>query len=177
MCSSFSHDEVRKLFVAKEINVSAEKAWEILAINFENVQASHPKISKSSYVGDYTECKVGAKRKIELSIEGDEWMIEEIVQLNEQEKTIVIKCIEVEEVPIVPNVTKSLFKIEDMGSNKSKISCLMYYQTSPAFLGGILKGKLKTRIEDYFIGIQHFANTGETVNRSNFDRIKENSEN
>lgn len=169
---SYTHEDVRRIYVSMELNISADKVWEIVAVDFDNIQASHPKISKSIYVSAIKEGKVGAQRKIDLSEEGDEYMVEEIMKFNANEKIILIKCIQSVEVPIVPEITKSLFKIEDLGNDKSKISCLMYYQTSPAFLGGMLKGKLKTRILDYFIGIEHYALTGEIVNRTNFEEIK-----
>jgi len=39
-------------------------------------------------------------------------------------------------------------------------------------MGGLMKGKFKKLIADYFIAIEHHIRTGESVNKSNFKSIK-----
>ena len=39
-------------------------------------------------------------------------------------------------------------------------------------MGGLAKGKFKKNIENYAIAIEHYAATGEEVNKDNFKTIK-----
>ena len=48
----------------------------------------------------------------------------------------------------------------------------MIYRTKPAFMGGMVKGKFKSMLDDYFIAIEHHVKTGKEVNGGNFKEIK-----
>ncbi len=39
-------------------------------------------------------------------------------------------------------------------------------------MGGLAKGKFKKTIADYAVAVEHYAKTGEAVNKDNFKRIK-----
>lgn len=173
--TAFSDDDsekIKKIYVSKELNVSANKAWQIIAVEYDKVQNSHPKIISSQYVGNYSEFKEGAQRRVNFNEEGSKYMVEEIASINLKEMTILFNTLEVEEIPIKAASTRSMFKIEDLGNDRSKVSCVMQYETSPSFLGGMVKRKLEKRLMDYLVAVEHYAKTGEKVTRTNFSRIK-----
>jgi hypothetical protein len=48
----------------------------------------------------------------------------------------------------------------------------MEYQTKPAFMGALVKGQFKKLLKDYFVSIEHYARTGESITLENYKEIR-----
>ena len=65
-----------------------------------------------------------------------------------------------------------VYSVEKVDANTSTIKAHLMYRTKPAFMGGMVKGKFKALMEDYFLAIEHHIMTGENVYVENFKSIK-----
>ena len=79
---------------------------------------------------------------------------------------------EVGKLPIVPNISKTEFKVKILSNNSCELIANSEYRTKPAFIGAIFKSKFKSTMTDYLISVASYAQTGVPVNKENFKKIK-----
>lgn len=137
------------------VEVSAEKAWEVLA-RFPDVGDFHPGLIKSSSVGNQTQ-GVGADRHCELPGKVEVW--ERIYEWNEGQsyKYDVYKW---KKFPLKKMLTT--FGVRKKSTSPQVwIYQAVEYRLSPAILTPIMKGKLRGALRETLIGYKHFMETDE----------------
>ncbi|WP_411031288.1 SRPBCC family protein [Spongiimicrobium sp. 3-5] len=170
--SAQTQKKVQQFTLSKVLNVSAEKVWSVVGEDYGAIANSHPKILSSSYIDGSLKAEEGATRVCNFNEKGTKFLKEQMVNYNPSEMTFTNKVFQAGRFPVNPEYTRAIYKVEDLGNGKSKISFDMEFRTKPAFMGGMAKGSFKKLIKDYFIAIEHHAKTGEKVTKENFKDIK-----
>ena len=114
----------------------------------------------------------GAERVCYFNEEGTQYLREKMINYDPDNMQFTNTVYQAGKFPLDPAYTKAIYKVEDLGNGKSKLSFDMTYRTKPAMMGGMMKNSFKSLIKDYFIAIEHHVKTGENVNKDNFKEIK-----
>lgn len=164
--------KVRSFTVSKIINVPAAQVWAIVAEDYGAIAKSHPKIVSSSYINGTLKAGEGAERVCNFNESGSKFLKEKMLNYSPSDMSFTNQISQVGKFPMDPENTKAIYKVEDLGNGTCRLSFDMSYRTQPAFMGGMVKGKFKSLIKDYFIAIEHHTKTGESVTKENFKKIK-----
>ena len=168
---SFGQMGVKKLLIEREIELPAETVWAILE-DYGYVANSHPKIIKSDYLPGSSQAAEGCERVCYFNESGSRYLKEKLLNYRPEEMTYTNQVFAAGKFPVDPEYTRADYKVVPMNGDKCKLVFDMQYRTQPAFMGGMMKGKFRKLIEDYFISIEHYARTGEAVTTDNFKTIK-----
>ncbi len=169
--SGVAQKKVKSFKVEKVIDLPAEKIWSVID-DYGSVAYSHPKILASNYINGSLKAEEGAERVCYFNEKHTQFLEEKMMNYNPADMTFVNQVSQAGKFPVDPELTRAVYKVEDLGNGSSKISFDMQFRTKPAMMGGMMKGNFKNLIEDYFIAIEHYARTGEAVTQENFKEIK-----
>ena len=164
--------KVQTFKLSKEFDLPASAIWKVVGEDYGAIANSHPKIVKSNYVEGSLEPREGAERFCSFNEKGTQYLKEKMINYNPENMSFINTVYQAGRFPVDPEVTQALYKVEDLGNGRSRMIFDMQFRTKPAFMGGMMKGKFKGLIEDYFIAIEHHARTGEAVTKENFKKIK-----
>ncbi len=164
--------KVKSFKVEKEFNLSATDVWGVVGEDYGSIAKSHPKIQSSELINGSIQACEGAERVCNFNAKGTQYLKEKMVNYDPDNMTFVNQVYQAGKFPVDPDYTKAIYSVEDLGDGKSRLTFDMQYRTKPAFMGGMMKGKFKSLIEDYFVAIEHHIRTGESVDDSNFKEIK-----
>lgn len=160
--------------VSRTLPVSAEKAWEAVALDYGKIANAHPKIWYSGYENGSLKGTLGAQRRCDFNESGSRVLHEEIVDWKPESYTFVNRVLEAGGFPIDPDNTRAIYKVEDLGNGSSIVSMTMQFRSKPSFMSGMLKSQFKGLISDYLLALEHYLSTGEVVNAKvgNFKKVK-----
>lgn len=164
--------KVKRFKVEKIMDISADTLWHVVAEDYGAIAYSHPRIIRSEYINGSLEGGEGAERVCYFNESGSQFLRERMVDYDPANMQFTNRVYQAGKFPVDPEYTLAVYKVEDLGSGKSKLSFDMQFRTKPAAMGGMMKGSFKGLIQDYFIAVEHHAKTGEKVNRDNFKEIK-----
>ena len=164
--------KVQTLTVAKDIQLPASTLWAIIGEDYGSVAYSHPKIVSSNYINGSLKAEEGAQRICLFNEKGTQFLKEKMVNYDPANMTFVNQVFQAGKFPVDPDLTRAVYKVEDLGNGSSRIVFDMQFRTKPGFMGGMMKKSFRKLIEDYFISVEHHARTGEKVTRENFKTIK-----
>lgn len=164
--------KVKQFRVEKIIELPAEKVWHVVGEDYGAIANSHPKIIKSEYISGALQAGEGAERVCYFNEKGSQFLREKMVNYDPSNMTFVNKVYQAGKFPVDPDVTQAIYQVEDLGNGTCRLSFDMQFRTKPAMMGGMVKGKFKGLIEDYFIAIEHHVKTGDKVTTDNFKEIK-----
>jgi len=167
-----SRKKTQTFQVSKVINLPADKVWQIVGVDYGSIAHSHPKIISSDYIKGTLKAGEGAERVCHFNEKGTQFLKEKMVNYDAKNMTFTNQVFQAGKFPVDPEVTRGIYKVEDLGNGQSKFTFDMEYRTIPAFMGAMSKGKFKKLIQDYFIAVEHHGKTGESVTKENFKRIK-----
>ena len=170
--ATWAQKKVQKFTESKIIDLPAEKVWAIVGEDYGAIAYSHPKIISSDYVNGSLKAGEGAERVCNFNEKGTRYLKEKMVNYNPEDMSFTNTVYQAGKLPVEPEYTKAIYKVERLAEGKSRISFDMQYRTRPAFMGAMAKGNFKKLIRDYFIAIEHYAKTGEKVTKKNFRKIK-----
>lgn len=170
--SVFAQKKVQNFTVTRVIKAPAEKVWAVVGEDYGAVSKSHPAIISSEYVGGSLKGGEGAERVCYLNEKKTKSTHEKQVEYDPQNYRFKAKVYEADGIPMDPEYTYAIYKVEKMGDNSSKLIIEMNIRTKPAFMGAMAKGKFKKTIEGYALAVEHHVLTGETVNKENFKEIQ-----
>lgn len=171
--ASFAGEKkVKSFLVYRDFNVPAQTIWKIVGEDYGSVAYSHPRIIESDYISGSLKAEEGAERVCYFDEEHKQFLKEKMINYDPGNMTFINKVYQAGKFPVDPDYTQAVYKVEDLGEGKSRLSFDMQFRTTPAFMGALMKGNFKSLIQDYFIAIEHHAVTGEKVTRSNFKTIK-----
>lgn len=169
---SQAQKKVKTFYVEKEIALPAEQLWAVVGEDYGSIAYSHPKIISSDYINGSLKAQEGAQRICYFNEKGTQFLKEQMENFDPEHMTFTNKVFQAGKFPVDPAYTHAVYKIEDLGNGRSRFSFNMQYRTSPAFMGGMMKGQFKKLINDYFIAVEHHVRTGEKVTKDNFKSIK-----
>lgn len=173
MLSNASAQKKRQhLVLSKEFNLPASEVWKVVGEDYGAVAKSHPKIVSSNYVNGSLVAKEGAERICNFNEKGTQYLKEKMINYDPTNMSFVNTVYQAGKFPVDPELTEALYKVEDLGNGRCRLTFNMKYRTKPAFMGSLMKGKFKGLIKDYFIAIEHHVKTGEAVTKENFKSIK-----
>ena len=164
--------KVQKFVISKLLDLPAQDVWNIIGEDYGAIAYSHPKIVSSQYINGTLKAGPGAERICNFNNKGTRYLKEKIVSYDSENMTLVNTVSKVGNFPLNPDYTVAIYKVEDLGNGKSKVSFDMEFRTKPAFMGAMAKGKFKKLIRDYMIAIEHHVKTGEKVTKQNFKKIR-----
>ena len=158
--------------VTKVINAPIDEVWAVVGEDYGAIANSHPAIVNSDYINGSLKAGEGAERVCNFNDSGTRYLHEKQVSYNPESYTFKNQVFQAGKFPVDPDYTYAIYKLEAVDAQTTKFTFDMNYRTSPAFMGGMMKGKFKRLIEDYAIAIEHHVKTGEAVNKDNFKSIK-----
>ncbi|MCG8326595.1 MAG: SRPBCC family protein [Chitinophagales bacterium] len=158
--------------VTKVINAPIDEVWAVVGEDYGAIANSHPAIVNSDYINGSLKAGEGAERVCNFNDSGTRYLHEKQINYNPESYTFKNQVFQAGKFPVDPDYTYAIYKLEAVDAQTTKFTFDMNYRTSPAFMGGMMKGKFKRLIEDYAIAIEHHVKTGEAVNKDNFKSIK-----
>lgn len=170
--SANAQKKVKTFTVEHVINAPADKVWTVVGEDYGAIANSHPAIVSSNYVNGTLKAGEGAERVCNFDDEGKQFLKEKQVNYDPANYTFKNQVYQAGKFPVSPEHTFAIYKVVPIDKNTSKFVFNMTYRTTPAFMGGMMKGNFKKLIADYAIAIEHHVNTGENVNKDNFKDIK-----
>lgn len=164
--------KVKTFKTSKVLDLSAEQVWAVVGEDYGAIAYSHPKIVNSSYINGSLKAGEGAERVCNFNDKGTQYLKEKMINYKPSEMSFTNTVYQAGKFPVDPEYTKAIYKVEDLGNGKSRLSFDMQYRTKPSFMGGMMKNQFMKLIDDYFIAIEHHVKTGEKVTKENFKDIK-----
>ena len=169
---AIAQKKVKSIKMDKVLDLPAEKVWAVVGEDYGAIAYSHPRIIASNYINGSLQAGEGAERICLFNEKGTQFLKEKMENYDPEKMTFVNRVYQAGKFPVDPDYTKAIYKVEDLGNGKSRVSFDMEYRTKPSFMGGMMKGSFEKLIADYFIAIEHHIKTGEKVTRENFKSIK-----
>ena len=169
---SQAQKKVKSFVVEKELNIPAEDVWAVVGVDYGAISNSHPTIVSSDYINGSTQACEGAERVCNFNEKGTRFLKEKMVKYDPENMTFVNQVVSAGKFPVDPEYTRAIYKVEPIDANRSKLSFDMQYRTKPAFIGGMVQGKFKRLINDYFIAIEHHIRYNQNIEKDGFKEIK-----
>ena len=155
----------RKVTVEMDINSSKEKVWDVLFNRFGEVnlfnpliEGSHHTSGKAGEVGCERQCDLDSKNSIHEKItaaRGNDSFDIEIIKGG---------------LPMMDKM-KATIDLESLHENSTRVFFTMNYNTSPAFMGALMKGMMKKMFAKVLIGLKYYLETGNEVTKENIKNI------
>jgi hypothetical protein len=148
-----------------DVNSSREATWDVIFNQFTDVAKFHPLIDGSSHVGG-EKGAVGVERMCQL--DSKTRVVEEIIEAEE------MKSMRIEIKEGGPAMIKKAFavmEIDDAPQGGTRVTMKAEYQTSPAFLGGLVKPMMKGMFRKILIALKYHLETGQQVGKGNYKEV------
>ncbi|MBV1909821.1 MAG: hypothetical protein KUG78_10905 [Kangiellaceae bacterium] len=150
----------------------AEVVWQLLLGEYSEVSKYANGIFESGSYGSIADGQLGCSRICYLNKSKSMFMREMIESMNSDNMEFTNKITATKKIPIIPNVSKTTVKVIPIDEFSCQIESYSEYQTSPYFLGVLMKRIFKSTMMDFLISINHFLTKNEIVYAENFKRIK-----
>jgi hypothetical protein len=157
--------KLRTVRVDIHINTSKDKAWDVLFNRFGEVNAFNPLIEGSHFtqgnqgeLGCERQCDLDSKNSIQekvVAVRGDSSFDIEIIQGG---------------LPMMDTMKVTL-DVEEVLANETLVTATINFNTSPTFMGGILKGTLSKMFFKLLVGLKFYLETGEEVSKQSIGDI------
>ena len=174
--SGFQHltaqKKVKSFEVTKVIPHAADKVWAVVGEDYGAIANSHPRIISSEYINGTLKAGEGAERVCHFNEKGTQYVKEKILNYDPANKTFKNIVYQAGKFPVDPKYTYAIYKVEPIDAHSSRFIFDMQFRAKPAFMGGMMKGKMEKLIQDYALAIEHHLSTGEKVTKENFKEIK-----
>lgn len=140
------------LKVEKHIDQPVEKVWDVVALGFGNVAEYNPEI-KSSRLDSAVTLGVGTKRHCDFQKNG--YIKEEIIEWNDEESF----KLSFTESSVPMAFLQSKFTFESYKGGTKLTQEFWYRMKAPmGWLSGLMKGKMKTTLENGLQGLDEYLN-------------------
>lgn len=169
---AIARKEGKELFVLEQnINVSAEKVWEVIAHNFARVSDSHPVSPKSDFANGSDTVQLGSQRIMYMTQNEKKYFVDEIIGLDNKKRELLINVVKAKGYPI--KFSNVRFIVDIVGKHESQLIMIFSYQTKPKMLQKMAKKGLKKQLQEYIYAIDHHCQTGEKITKKNWSIIRE----
>ncbi len=148
------------------IHSPKEEVWDIVFNKFGEVNDFNPLIEGSHYIqGD--EGSVGCERQCAIDAKTN---VRERITRAEPGLNFDIEIFE-GGLPMMDKM-KARFDLVELSADKTEVLFAMSYSTKPAFMAGLMKGKMSKFFMKMLIGLKYHLETGELVTKGNIREIE-----
>ena len=157
---------MRQVQQSIHIHARKEAVWDVLFNKFGEVNDFNPLIECSHFLnGD--EGHVGCERHCQ--IDSNTAVLERITRA-EADLNFDVEIYE-GGLPMMDKM-KARFDLVEKDEENTEVVLTMYYSTKPAFMGGLMKGKMGKFFLKMLIGLKYHLETGELVTKENIKHIQ-----
>lgn len=164
--------KVQSYLTSVTIQLPAEKVWNLISKDYGSVQNYADQIHKSEYINGNKEGGENCERVCYLNQEQTTYYKEKMTNVDNANMSYTNIMTEVGKLPIVPGISKTVFKVKAISNNSCELIANSEYRTKPALMGVLFKSKFKSTMTDYLISVASYAQTGIPVTKDNFEGIK-----
>ena len=157
--------KLRTVSVDITINSSKEKVWDIVFHKFGEDNAFNPLI-EGSHLTQGSTGELGCERQCDLDSKNS--IQEKIVAVRENQ-SFDIEIIQ-GGLPMMDTM-KATLEVEKIHKDQTLVTAIINYNTSPAFMGGIIKGSMGKMFFKLLVGLKYYMETGEEVTKQNIRDI------
>ena len=153
----------RTLHVERHIAAPAETVWNALVLDYGKISDFSPFIYSSNYESGSLSGVVGAERRCSFNDKGTRWAHERIAEIDSEARTMKNVVLDAGKFPIDPDNSYAVYSVRDNGDGTSTAGYTFHFRTTPAFMGGMMKGAFVKSLNETLIGLEHHLTTGERV--------------
>ncbi|MCE7995686.1 MAG: SRPBCC family protein [Roseivirga sp.] len=157
---------MREVQQSISIHASKEDVWDIVFNKFGHVNDFNPLIEGSHFLNGENGF-VGCERQCAID---SKTMVQERITRAEAGLNFDIEIFE-GGLPMMDKMT-ARFDLVELSSDKTEVLFTMSYSTKPAFMGGLMKGKMAKFFMKLLIGLKYHLETGELVSKQNIREIE-----
>lgn len=157
---------MREVQQSISIHSSKEDIWDVLFNKFGEVNDFNPLIEGShflngeeGFVGCERECAIDSKTLVQERITRAEAGLNFDIEIFKGGLPMMDKM-------------KARFDLVELEKSKTEVVLTMSYSTKPAFMGGLMKGKMGKFFMKMLIGLKYHLETGELVTKENIKEIE-----
>ena len=66
---------------------------------------------------------------------------------------------------------KATLEVQEIQQNRTMVTAIINYNTTPAFMGGIIKGNMAKMFFKLLLGLKYYLETGEEVSKNSIQDI------
>ncbi|MGI9533024.1 SRPBCC family protein [Lutimonas sp.] len=151
--------KLRTVRVDIAINSSKEEVWDILFHKFGEVNAFNPLI-EGSHLTKGSEGALGCERQCDLDSKNS---IQEKIVAVRDNSSFDIEIIQ-GGLPMMDKM-KATLEAKELTKNRTLVTAIIHYNTSPAFMAGIIKGSMTKTFFKLLVGLKYYMETGEEVTK------------
>ncbi|NME67965.1 SRPBCC family protein [Flammeovirga aprica] len=169
----FTRERTNKITIKQYIPARVDKVWAVVGEDFGGIAKTNPNIVSSSLINGFERAGEGAERVCNFNYEGTSYIHEKQVDFNPDNYSFKVKVFHVHGTPLKEEESFAEYKLIPKDANTCELIFSFQYETTPFFLGDVMKPFMKEDLKDYLVGIQHYVLTGEDVNHKNIDHLKQ----
>ena len=155
-----------------EVNLSADKVWELIYNEYGSVVNYADQIVASDYINGYHSAGEGSEQICYFNQKGSTYLKEKMIEVNLDNMEYTNLISEAKGLPMDAEHSQATFKVISKGHGACEIVAMVRYRTKPAFLGWIFKNKFKETMTDYLRAVAYYAKNRTPVTKNNFKKIK-----
>ncbi len=157
--------KLRTLHTDVTITTSKEKAWDALFTRFGEVHLYNPSLDSSHFIKG-GKGEVGCERQCDLDAKTR--IVERIVSAEELKKFTI--DIYDGNMPMLDTMIVDIELVE-LSTAYISVRLTAQFSTTPAFMGAVMRGMLKSKLTDLLIGLKYYLETGKTVSKQTYKPI------
>lgn len=157
--------KLKTLDLEIKLNASKEKTWDLLFNRFGETHLFNPLLDSSHFTkGDSG--KVGCERQCDLDANNS---IQERIVNAKNGESFDVDIIQ-GGLPLMDKM-KGSFSLTSVNQEQTLVKARIQYNTSPAFMAGLLKAALAKNFFKVLVGLKFYLETGEIVTKENISDI------
>lgn len=157
--------KLRSTSISIQVNVQKEKTWDLLFHRFGEVNLFNPLLEGSHFTkGNSGE--VGCERQCDLDSKNS--IQERIVSVSDNH-SFDIDIIQ-GGLPLMDKMMATII-VDAKDTDESLVTVQVQFNTSPAFMGGLMKGLIAKSFHKVLVGLKYYLETGDPVTKQNITEI------
>ncbi|MCK9407590.1 MAG: SRPBCC family protein [Bacteriovoracaceae bacterium] len=156
---------LRTLYTDVTIHASTEQVWETLYTRFGDVHLYNPSLDGSHFIKGGNGA-VGCERQCDL--DANTRLVERITRAEEL-KSFTVEIIG-GNMPMVKTMIIDI-ELQKLSASRTSVAITGKYNTSPGFIGGLVKGMMRGKLTDMLIGLKYYMETGTVVTKQTYKPI------
>ena len=169
LCIEHNKDDtmkkLRTVSVDIIVNSSKSKVWDVLFNRFGEVNTFNPHIEGSHFTKG-SKGEIGCERQCDLDSKNS---IQEKIVAVRDDNSFDIEIIQ-GGLPMMDTMNATL-DVKEMLPNQTIVTATIHFNTTPAFMAGILKGMMAKMFSKLLVGLKFYLETDEEVTKQNIKDI------
>lgn len=155
----------KSISVNIKVNTNKEKTWDLLFHRFGEVNLFNPMIDGSHFTKG-SSGEVGCERQCDLD---SKTFIQERIVAVRDNNSFDIDIIQ-GGLPLMDKM-KGTITVKSIDSGSSLVTAEVQFNTSPSFMGGLMKGMIAKSFFKVLVGLKYYLETGDVVTKQNISDI------